>query len=200
MGFIRSLSRYFLDTEIKDPNDPRVEKLQGQNTIDAIYQLIYPSWDSDRIKLYSYPLKKVIDEVQVRNALVDLNPSTKNLPSAHFDSETFAQSNQRVMELRNKGMTNKMPILNSFRFDFLVIADVRDPNNDLEKARGRMGDLLHTLQDFYSHSNWVEMGQTGVNEKIGIEQNIGRIAAPNEATCTSDGCQKLKSKCVSNLE
>lgn len=77
-----------------------------------------------------------------------------------------------------------------------MIEDVKNSTKDLVKARARIGDLLHTLQDFYSHSNWIEMGQKEINQRIGIEENIGRVAAPNQATCSSDGCQKLKSKCV----
>jgi hypothetical protein len=47
-------------------------------------------------------LKSIIDTIQVRDALVDLDPSTKNLPSAHFDSESFTESNTRIIELRKK--------------------------------------------------------------------------------------------------
>jgi len=79
---------------------------------------------------------------------------------------------------------------------FLVIADANNPNKDLDEARGRIGDLLHTLQDFYSHSNWIEMGRTEINDRITIQEDIGQIARPDQATCTSDGCTKIESKCV----
>jgi von Willebrand factor A domain-containing protein 7 len=80
-----------------------------------------------------------------------------------------------------------------------VIADAMDPTKDLNKARGRIGELLHTLQDFYSHSNWVEMGQTTINHRIGIEENIGPLAQRNQSTCTSQGCRKIKSSCVNEF-
>lgn len=76
-----------------------------------------------------------------------------------------------------------------------MIEDANNLNKDLDAARGRMGDLLHTLQDFYSHSNWIEMGRTDINDRIGIHEEIGKIAGINQATC-SEGCTKIESKCV----
>ncbi len=81
-------------------------------------------------------------------------------------------------------------------FFFVVIDDASNPTKDLDQARGRIGDSLHTIQDFYSHSNWIEMGQTEINDRISIQEEIGKIAAPDQATCTSDGCTKIESKCV----
>lgn len=40
------------------------------------------------------------------------------------------------------------------------------------------------------------MGRTDVNEHIGLQEDIGPIAAANQATCRSDGCTKVVSKCV----
>ncbi|CAF3202425.1 unnamed protein product [Rotaria sp. Silwood2] len=178
LGFIRSLAQFFIDAKIRDGSGINTEDFKKEHTIDELYQLAHPDWTEDKVKLYSYPLKSIIDKIQVRDALVDLNPSTKDLPSAHFDSESFNESNHRIMRLRKK-----------------VIEDASDPNNDLDAARGKIGDLLHTLQDFYSHSNWVEMGKTEINPHIGIQENIGRIAEINQATCSSVGCKKIQSKC-----
>ncbi|CAF3187096.1 unnamed protein product, partial [Rotaria sp. Silwood2] len=178
LGFIRSLAQFFIDAKTRDGSGINTEDFKKEHTIDELYQLAHPDWTEDKVKLYSYPLKSIIDKIQVRDALVDLNPSTKDLPSAHFDSESFNESNHRIMRLRKK-----------------VIEDASDPNKDLDAARGKIGDLLHTLQDFYSHSNWVEMGKTEINRHIGIQENIGRIAEINQATCSSVGCKKIQSKC-----
>ncbi|CAF0768760.1 unnamed protein product [Adineta steineri] len=178
LGFIRSLTRFFLDAQIQSKSSIDVESFKAEHTIDELYQLAHPDWTNDQVKLYSYPLKSIIDKIQVRDALVDLNPSTKNLPSAHFDSESFKESNDRIIQLRNK-----------------ILEDVNDPNKDLDKARGRIGDLLHTLQDFYSHSNWIEMGKTKINDRIGIHEDIGQVAGINQATCTNNGCTKIQTKC-----
>lgn len=103
LGFIQSLMRFFLDKEVDSKDVDRIQKIQGQHTIDELYQLVFPSWSSSRVKLYSYPLKRIIDLMQVKNALVDLSSATKKLPSAHFDSESFLESNRRIIGLRNQG-------------------------------------------------------------------------------------------------
>lgn len=60
------------------------------------------------------------------------------MPYAHFDAETFIGSNERVMNFTDyikRNLTAK----------------------NYEEARKLTGQILHTIQDFYSHSNWVEM-------------------------------------------
>ncbi|XP_036071146.1 von Willebrand factor A domain-containing protein 7-like [Oryzias melastigma] len=53
-------------------------------------------------------------------------------------------------------------------------------------ARLTLGKILHTLQDFYSHSNWVELGNKFPNvNMIRKNANIGNIAAKTTATCRS---------------
>ena len=79
---------------------------------------------------------------------------------------------------------------------YLVVNHTRNASRDLTHAREILGQSFHTLQDFYSHSNWVEMGRTDVNELIGFTETIGSIAAPNQATCTSDGCTRIEKACV----
>jgi hypothetical protein len=102
LGFIRSLARFFLDKQTESNSGTNPDKFTDQHTIDELYQLAHPDWTNDKVNLYSYPLKSIIDTIQVRDALVDLDPSTKNLPSAHFDSESFTESNTRIIELRKK--------------------------------------------------------------------------------------------------
>jgi len=81
---------------------------------------------------------------------------------------------------------------------FVVINDVLNKTKDLIQARQLLGQLLHTLQDFYSHSNWIELGKNEINEHLGIHENIGPVAAPNQSTCTSKGCITKRVKCVRN--
>jgi hypothetical protein len=71
------------------------------------------------------------------------------------------------------------------------------PNKDLSNARILLGRLLHTLQDFYSHSNWIEMGKTYINIHIGKDEIIGRVAAPNQSACRNESCIKIEKSCVS---
>lgn len=43
-----------------------------------------------------------------------------------------------------------------------------------------------SLQDFYSQTTWIELGNTGVLEGLGLPgADIGDIAGPGDATCTN---------------
>lgn len=49
-----------------------------------------------------------------------------------------------------------------------------DPENkspDFKYAAVKFGQLLHAVQDFYSHSNWVEMNYRGIDKEIPIFEN-----------------------------
>lgn len=83
----------------------------------------------------SIPLDDLITLVfQAMAAFVDLDPQTKDNPYAHFDAEKFVGSNERVISFKNRIMS--------------ALA---------KKDYGctRYLPVLHTIQDFYSHSNWV---------------------------------------------
>ena len=82
---------------------------------------------------------------------------------------------------------------------YLVVNHTRNASQDLTYAREILGQSFHTLQDFYAHSNWVEMGNTDINELIGFNETIGTIARPDQATCTSDGCTRIEKPCVIRL-
>jgi hypothetical protein len=76
------------------------------------------------------------------NSDVDSNESHDS--GAHFDGENFNGGQARIMGL---------------------VRETRDAlgKNDAVAARKFVGQALHTVQDFYAHSNWVEMGQTGTS-------------------------------------
>ncbi|KAF4115314.1 hypothetical protein G5714_002803 [Onychostoma macrolepis] len=53
-------------------------------------------------------------------------------------------------------------------------------------ARNTLGALCHTLQDFYSHSNWVELGSTApFSTLIKPELPLNNLAGPSTPTCRS---------------
>ncbi|KAL7672494.1 hypothetical protein ACOME3_007378 [Neoechinorhynchus agilis] len=58
-------------------------------------------------------------------------------------------------------------------------------------ARMQIGRYLHTLQDFYSHSNWIEMGNTVPNPNLGLNEDIGQVLGPNEQACHARGCRQI---------
>ena len=112
-----------------------------------------------------------IETMQDANANVDLGAEGK-LAEAHFDGETFQAGQNRIVEKRQ--------IITShiLRENFAV-------------ARRETGGMLHTLQDFYSHSNWIENGNRVPYAVLGQrDQRPSNIANPNQQTCndcTEDG-------------
>jgi subtilisin-like proprotein convertase family protein len=94
----------------------------------------------------------------------------------HFDNEKMTSSSQRIIDHKNA---------------VLALVTGETPNGT--EARKRLGNALHSLQDFYSHSNWVEifsaggghpdMGTGGVNEAMG--RRTFSAAGSATAVCTS---------------
>jgi hypothetical protein len=69
---------------------------------------------------------------------------------AHFDNESLDSGSARLMALKEEAIQHLLE---------------KPPNG--EDARDALGAALHTVQDFYSHSNWVEMGQTTIETQLG---------------------------------
>ncbi|XP_049896948.1 von Willebrand factor A domain-containing protein 7-like [Epinephelus moara] len=68
--------------------------------------------------------------------------------------------------------------------DGLAAVKASNREQNFEAAREILGQILHPLQDFYSHSNWVEMGNKLPNSNlIRSDTSVGNIAAESRATC-----------------
>jgi hypothetical protein len=109
---------------------------------------------------------------------VDFDKNTKDLPAAHFDAEAFIESNQRVMD---------------FMYKIYHHISVKK----YERARELSGQILHTIHDFYSHSNWIEMGNLHqINKKIGTKEFVDESLADSQdnVTCVSN-CTLMETKC-----
>ncbi|KAI0990370.1 hypothetical protein GJ496_002816 [Pomphorhynchus laevis] len=116
-------------------------------------------------------------EVLVRNnALQDIRISTRHDPVVHFDSEKIHEANRRLINGRRK-----------------IIEAAYQGRFDI--ARVILGGLLHTLQDFYSHTNWIELGNRKPLYNLGLSTNIGEVAKQTESTCTNSGCRVIVKKC-----
>ncbi|XP_014833002.1 PREDICTED: von Willebrand factor A domain-containing protein 7-like [Poecilia mexicana] len=70
--------------------------------------------------------------------------------------------------------------------DGLSVVKASNKQQNFVSATSSLGRILHTLQDFYSHSNWVEIGHKFPNTNL-IKANarVGNIAAKTRATCLS---------------
>ena len=83
--------------------------------------------------------------------VADANEATDNTASAalfhperHFTNEAFTATSAALADLRTR-----------------ILAAVRANPRDGTTARQHLGRALHGIQDFYAHSNWVELGNGG---------------------------------------
>ncbi|XP_037789699.1 von Willebrand factor A domain-containing protein 7-like [Penaeus monodon] len=65
-------------------------------------------------------------------------------------------------------------------------------------ARSLLGLSLHTLQNFYSHSTWIEQGNEGILADLGFPGfAFNSTAGPEEAVCTP--CSDAQGPCTENV-
>jgi len=122
---------------------------------------------------YSFPadslgstsFKEALENFLDAVALPDTSKEWLRKPSAHFDAEKLVESNQHILRFRS-------------------IALDRIRNGNISIARSFIGQALHTLQDFYSHTNWIEMDNTLPHPGLGVPgMFIGEVASTSQATC-----------------
>nr|XP_040042129.1 von Willebrand factor A domain-containing protein 7-like isoform X2 [Gasterosteus aculeatus aculeatus] len=112
-----------------------------------------------------------LQEIYTQNGLVDRNFVTS--APHHFNSEAFLEGRGLIIE----GLV-------------AIKANIREEN--FQAARETLGRVLHTLQDFYSHSNWVELGYTEpyinlIRPDLPLE-NLADISTATCSDCASGKC------------
>lgn len=112
-------------------------------------------------------------------ASVDLNTRTKDLPDAHFDSERLVESNKRVQTMTEQ----------------ILALLLRTNPSDFTIARELTAKALHTIHDFYSHTNWIELGHTQINSRIGTD-DFEFSNPSNETSLCLDNCEEIKLNCT----
>ncbi|XP_044162628.1 LOW QUALITY PROTEIN: von Willebrand factor A domain-containing protein 7 [Bufo gargarizans] len=147
----------------KHPTRPplRWEDFEGKTlTADAILGAYY----GDEVSLRPY--RTAMRQIVSANANMDFLNGTRNDPLRHFDSERVRQGNSLVLRARED-------LLWSMRA------------KEYEGAREILGQILHSLQDFYSHTNWVELGNADIHPDLATPgKDIDSIAEVSEQTCT----------------
>lgn len=178
-GLIRSVARFFYDK----PNGSSKIQINNMdrylNDIDRLYRDYYGLTGIVR----SAKIKWFLEwELEPNVAVVDFDPDTKDLPYAHFDAERLIESNDRVMSF-------KAQIDNALK------------NENYKQARKLTAQILHTIQDFYSHSNWVEIGQTAINTKIGTDMfKLQAIVTPTDPNICKSNCKLVSTPCPSSIK
>ncbi|XP_014832979.1 PREDICTED: von Willebrand factor A domain-containing protein 7-like [Poecilia mexicana] len=67
--------------------------------------------------------------------------------------------------------------------DGLSVVKAANDEQNFASATLSLGRILHTVQDFYSHTNWVEMDHHLPNSNLIRNTSVGKIAAITRATC-----------------
>ena len=132
--------------------------LTEENLITAYY--------GERRRGVETSFENAIKTIKDANSDVDLGAEGK-IAKAHFDAETFQAGQNRLVELRQT-----------------IVSQILKENYPV--ARRETGRMLHTLQDFYSHSNWIENGNRQPYMILGKENARPRnIANPTRQTCSN---------------
>ncbi|XP_070777457.1 von Willebrand factor A domain-containing protein 7-like [Enoplosus armatus] len=106
-----------------------------------------------------------INDIYYSNEKVDFSLALAK--EYHFDDETFQEGRNII----TAGVSS-------------VKANVKLKN--FVAGRQTLGRVCHTLQDFYSHSNWVELGKiTPYSTLIRPDLPLQNLAGPDTPTCRS---------------
>jgi hypothetical protein len=135
-------------------------------------------------------IMKAINNIIAGNASVDTGFSFLSEKN-HFDAESFVDGQIRLVGSGEEpgGLLQG------------ILTDLNAKN--VLSARNKLGQALHSIQDFYSHSNWVEMLQTSPNQDLGRignshRQNLANMTAGLfDQTCNS--CLSICPDCYNNI-
>ena len=123
--------------------------------------------------------------------ITDHNVSTDDLQGGvhtrlHFDSEDLAGGSDRLIRLRENLVLN---LVDPVFFEFTSPESAIERQVRVTNSRAILGRALHTLQDFYAHTNWVERHTLTPTE---INSHLGNaiVPSPPEGTeCNSSALQ-----------
>lgn len=134
--------------------------IHGEITVEAINST-QPIVDGQKLQFSQEATQQIVNA----NKTTD-DPAYQTQPALHFDSEEFPLASKRLIDLRERVIT---------KITTTALG---------ASARADLGGALHTLQDFYAHSNWVELGRQAINQDLG-RQTFSK-PGDNVATCPND--------------
>jgi von Willebrand factor A domain-containing protein 7 len=148
----------------------------GSSTHESITFDVIKEYDKNLFQLGNKDLTENMKKAQ--KEIIDADTDVDNIFNAqfnqsasHFDCENFQGSQKRLIDYKLKVkelMLTKKP--------------------DVSKARWYLGQALHTLQDFYAHSNWVELGNGAPYGILGVPGNP--LTNPLDTTRTCTDCSR----------
>ncbi|HET6566143.1 MAG TPA: hypothetical protein VFG52_12080 [Xanthomonadales bacterium] len=119
-----------------------------------------------------------IDEITLHNVSTDELQGGVH-KRLHFDSEDLAGGSDRLKRLRQNLVLN---LVNEVFFEFTNPESVTERQVRVANSRAILGRALHTLQDFYAHTNWVERHNFSLTE---INTRLGNAIEPSPAEGSS---------------
>ena len=163
MAILQVASDLLQDYPFNEESRARITALGSEYYSEEALLLAYFGEARTRVVRVKKKFEEAIEDISEANSDVDSREA--HLPSAHFDAEHFQKGQNRIAESRQK-------VVNSIRAEMY------------EAARSETGRMLHTLQDFYSHSNWVEMGNSEPYRDLGKDGTMPVVAPSTAPTCT----------------
>ena len=148
-----------IDNPFDDQSQQRISALGSDYGEGELIRAYFGQINRDVKKKFENAIKEICD------ANSDVDDREGRLALAHFDSETFQEGQNRIVELKE-----------------MIVTGIR--NEQYMLARVETGRMLHTLQDFYSHSNWMEMGREEPYDGLGHADKRPVVASQTSPTCT----------------
>lgn len=159
----------------------------GSATHETITYEVITLYDKTLFNLGSKDLtenmKKARQEIIDANLDADSFLKPRFLQSAvHFDGDDLAGSQKRLID---------------YKLRIKSLMERRQP--DTKNARWYLGQALHTLQDFYSHSNWMELDRSSIYSILGMPGNP--LTNPPIDSLSCDDCERNAcSDCLTHLK
>ncbi|XP_076061138.1 von Willebrand factor A domain-containing protein 7-like [Oratosquilla oratoria] len=123
---------------------------------------------------------KAVNSIASANVLFDSMDQFRFDPKLHGDGEQLAALQQTLSQRHAQ------------------IATAVSSTQAYSAARSLLGESLHTIQDFYAHSTWVELGNHDIVEGLGLPgYDVGTIAGSEEDVCSS--CSQAQGSCEGNV-
>ncbi|XP_065121567.1 von Willebrand factor A domain-containing protein 7-like [Paramisgurnus dabryanus] len=134
-------------------------------------ELLYACLGTKTGEVSGARFRTALNQIYTQNVIVDRDFMTS--APHHFNNEAFSEGHDLIIH-------GIKAILDHVRTD------------NLQSARETLGRVCHTLQDFYSHSNWVELGNKSpyanlIRPDLNIE-NIADSTMPTCSDCASGNC------------
>ncbi|KAF2364611.1 hypothetical protein FHG87_004638 [Trinorchestia longiramus] len=163
-GIRRAVVRYFQES----PKEAGEFAYRYGMTLEEVYQEKYGAEASPR------PFILALEDI-IHAAVEADEGQNAWIPTLHFNNEQFEES-QEILQLRWGQIVSALKA------------------REVAGARHLLGLALVAIQDFYAHSNWIELGHEQILECLGLPAGCAfSVAGRNTTTC--EQCPPEKQDC-----